>query len=205
MNRGNGIIYRYAQESDLSALHDLDRLVWGDMCASLLEWQSRLGMWPGGVFIAEKEGRMVATGVAVIFRWDYPEGVYPTWEQATDNGFIRNHDPIRGDTIYGVDFTVLPEVSKVAARLLLEMGKIKEERGLKYARAGYRAPFLAEFVRRHPEQKLTPGLVEEIAREDGLIKNLFFALGYDILACVPGYFERDQESLGWGIIMDLKS
>jgi hypothetical protein len=201
----NGISFRYAQDGDLVPLFDLDRQVWGDLSANMLQWQSRLGIWPDGVFIAEQAEKMVGVGVAVIFKWDYPEGVYPTWEQATDNGFIRNHDPLKGDTIYGVDFTVVPEAEKVAARLLMEMGNVKKKLGLRYARAGYRAPFMAQYIKEHPRQEINPRVVEKIARQDGLVQNLFFALGFDILACVPDYFSRDEESLGWGIIMDLKS
>ncbi|MFA9555713.1 GNAT family N-acetyltransferase [Evansella sp. AB-rgal1] len=72
-------------------------------------------LFPEGALCVEVDGVLAGsmTGVLVTFDPAHPEH---TWEEITDNGYIRNHDP-NGNTLYVVDICIRPAFRK------LDLGK----------------------------------------------------------------------------------
>jgi GNAT superfamily N-acetyltransferase len=76
-----------------------------------LWWQpdqiaTHVRLFPAGALCAEEDGQLVGSATAQVIRWD-PNDADHTWAEASDHGWLRNHDPA-GDTLYGVDVAVRP-------------------------------------------------------------------------------------------------
>ncbi len=76
-----------------------------------LWWQpeqiaTHVQVFPAGALCAEDDGELVGSATAHILRWE-PGDPAHTWSAASDDGWLRNHDP-SGNTLYGVDVAVRP-------------------------------------------------------------------------------------------------
>lgn len=76
-----------------------------------LWWQpeqiaTHVRLFPQGALCAVDGDEIVGSATAHILRWE-PDGPAHTWSEASDNGWLRNHDP-HGNTLYGVDVAVRP-------------------------------------------------------------------------------------------------
>jgi GNAT superfamily N-acetyltransferase len=60
----------------------------------------------GALAVEDGAGTLVASATAHVLRWS-PADPDHTWDEASDRGYLRNHDPA-GDTLYGVDMAVRP-------------------------------------------------------------------------------------------------
>lgn len=67
-------------------------------------------LFPLGALCVEIGGQLVGSMTGLCIR--YPAHGHLSWEQATDGGYIRNHDP-QGDTLYVVDVSVRPAFRKL--------------------------------------------------------------------------------------------
>ena len=70
------------------------------------QFESQLAIFPEGQLGVEIDGVLVATSSALIVD-EEDFGAYHTFDEVSDSGFIRNHDP-EGDTLYGIDIAVDP-------------------------------------------------------------------------------------------------
>ncbi len=200
--RENQIIYRHAVMDDIKALVKLELDVWGnDMAADKDKWISRINIFSEGTWVAELEKKLVGVIVTHIIKWDYPEDYYPSWEEVTANGYITNHNN-NGDTMYGVDLSVLPGIPSVACRLLqtaIQGAHIKElDRGL----LGSRMPSLKNKIDGDTTNKVSSEFIKNLARKDPEVR-FFIKNGFRIITACKDYFPADKESFGWGIILEL--
>lgn len=67
---------------------------------------SHVKHFPEGTLCIEVDGRLVGSMTSLLVDFD-PDNPIHTWEDITDNGYIRTHDP-NGDTLYIVDLCVSP-------------------------------------------------------------------------------------------------
>ena len=121
-----------------------------------LWWQpeqiaSHVRLFPEGALCAEDGDELVGSATAHILRWEDNDPVH-TWSAASDNGWLRNHDPA-GNTLYGVDIAVRPAWrARGVARLLYQARyDLVRRLGLKRFLAGSR---LSGYRPHH--QRLTP-------------------------------------------------
>ena len=197
------IIYRNAVLSDIPQLVVLEQKVWGeDMGAGSDIWKKRINVFSDGIFIAEQNN--VIMGVVVIHRikWNYPVGYYPIWLEVSGNGQLDNYDP-RGDTFYGDDMTVLPGMPGIASELIKMSISLKYEKKLSRGFLGCRILSLRTYVKKNnikPEE-VNEKLVMERAKKD-LEVRFFKQNGFKIVAVRRNYFPPDEESLGWGAIVE---
>jgi len=200
--RRNQVIYRHATMDDIEALVNLELEVWGDdMAADRDKWISRISIFPEGVHIAEKDERIVGVIVTHIINWDYLCGYYPSWAEATADGYITNHND-DGNVMYGVDLTVLPGMSGVASRLLQMAIRKTRERKITRGFLGCRIPSLRSYVHEKNIEVIGEKLVESIAIMDPEVR-FFLQNGFRIVKVCENYFSQDEDSLGWGVILEL--
>ncbi|GFN29975.1 GNAT family N-acetyltransferase [Paenibacillus xylaniclasticus] len=72
---------------------------------------SHIERFPEGALCIEVDGRLAGSMTGLIVQFD-PAHPEHSWEEITDNGYIRNHDP-SGDTLYVVDLCVRPQYRKL--------------------------------------------------------------------------------------------
>ncbi|MEC1723118.1 GNAT family N-acetyltransferase [Schinkia azotoformans] len=159
-------------------------------------------LFPEGAMCVEVGSELAGSMTGLIVDFD-PKHPNHTWEEITDNGYIRNHDP-NGNTLYIVDIAVRPSFRKFGlGKLMMEaMYHTVIKLGLNRLLGGGRMPGYHKMA-----DQLTP---EEYIREvtEGKTKDpvISFLLrcGRTPLAVVENYLE-DAESLNYGALMEWKN
>ncbi len=109
---------------------------------------SHLQIFPQGALCVEIDGQLIASATALIL-----EQVPHTFAAATDDGFIRNHQP-KGTTLYGVDMAVRPiwRGQGVARALYQARFALVKQLGLQRFMAAGRMPGLEQHLQLSPEE-----------------------------------------------------
>lgn len=154
--------------------------------------------FPQGAMLARFDGQPAGSATSLITRYD---GSLHTWEEAADNGFIKNtHDP-GGDTLYGIDVCVRPAFrGKGVAKALYEARKqLVQELELSRYIAGCRIPGFHTYAdQMSPVEyvnKVTSGELTD------LVLSFMLTQGLSPLQVIPGYVE-DHESLNYAVIVE---
>lgn len=140
------------------------------------------------------------TALLVDFDPAHPEH---SWEEITDNGYIRNHKP-NGNTLYVVDICIRPKYRKLdlGKWLMQSMYEVVVHQGLERLIGGGRMPGyhrVAECM--SAEQYLEAVVRGEL--HDPVISFLLRS-GRMPIALVPNYLE-DEESHNYGVLMEWKN
>lgn len=105
------VVIRNYTKADFDGLIDIQRECFPPPFPSELWWNkeqltSHVTLFPEGALCVEIDNQLVGsiTGLLVDFDPEHPEH---SWEEVTDHGYIRNHNP-QGDTLYIVDISVRP-------------------------------------------------------------------------------------------------
>lgn len=120
--------------------------------------QSHVRHFAQGALCVELNGRLIASATVLILK-DPPH----TFAAATDDGFIRNHNP-NGDTLYGVDMAVHPDFrGRGVARLLYQARfNLVQQFGLKRFVAAGRMPGLCLHPSLSPEDYVAKVVAGEL-------------------------------------------
>lgn len=163
---------------------------------------SHVAVFSDGALCAEVDGEIVGSATAHIIRWHPGEPAH-TWAEASDHGFLRNHDA-GGNTLYGVDVAVLPAFRRqgVARELYRARYALVRRLGLARFMAGSR---LAGY-RQHSAQ-LSPE-----AYADAVVAGRFvdpvitpqLRAGLNALQVVRGYLP-DEESCDCALLMEWRN
>lgn len=164
--------------------------------------QNHVDLFPEGALCIEIEGELAGslTGLRVDFDPLHPDH---TWEEITDRGYIRNHDP-KGNTLYIVDISVRPKYRKFGlGKLMMQsMSYIVVEQKLDRLLGGGRMPGYHRYAREmSPEQYVETVLTGEL--NDPVITFLL-KCGRKPVALLENYLE-DKESLNYGTLMEWKN
>jgi len=198
------IKYRNPVISDIPGIIDLEIKQWGETMAasSQKKWKSRIATYPEGTWIAEKNNTIVGVVVTVRLYHDF-EKSYPSWNEITADGFITNHD-YSGNTMYGVDLSVNDkEELNISSQLLIFAIHIPKHNKSVKGYMGARIPSLKNFIQKNNVQKINQTLVGEVAKTDPLV-NFFLQNGFKYHGVKKNYFPEDENSLGWGVILEVK-
>lgn len=159
-------------------------------------------LFPEGAICMEVDGELAGslTGLLVDFDLNHPNH---TWEDITDNGYIRTHLP-NGNTLYIVDISVRPKYRKlgVGKMMMQAMYHLVIQKGLDRLLGGGRMPGYHHFADRLSPQQY----VEEVV--GGKVKDpvISFLLkcGRTPIGLVENYLE-DEESHHYGVLMEWKN
>ncbi len=197
----NAIIYREANFDDISELIELEKEVWGDgMIAESEKWESRIKIFPEGVYLAILQGKIIGVVVCLIVDWKYPENYYPDWFEVSDNGYISNHS-MDGQVLYGIDMTVSSKSVNVASKLLKRVFYLREKYNKSGGMLGSRIPTLSSYVKNNNIKVVDEELVSRVARLDPTV-NFFMQGRMRWVGPKKDYYPPDEESLGWGLILE---
>lgn len=198
---------RNYQEEDFADLIAIQQECFPPPFPSDLWWkeeqlEQHVRLFPEGALCVEIEGEVVAsmTGLLVDFDPNHPDH---TWEEITDGGYIRNHQP-NGDTLYVVDISVRPRFRKLGlGKLLMEaMYQLVVHKGLTRLLGGGRMPGYGQHADRWTaEQYLQAVLRGEIA--DPVITFLL-RCGRTPVKVVANYLD-DAESRNYATLMEWKN
>ena len=104
------------------------------------QFDSQLAIFPEGQICAEYQGKLVASSSSLLLDFELYKD-WHSWEEISDNGFIRNHKPT-GKTLYGIELMVDPDVRgfKLARRLYDARKQLAREKNLMRIVIGGRIP-----------------------------------------------------------------
>lgn len=195
---------RQAEASDLNEIISVEKEVWGERAATKEQFESRLKTFPEGVLIALKNNKII--GVIAIQKVncsDIFNNGSLNWYEVTDNGFIKNSHNPSGDSIYGVDLSVLASAPrKTGTRLLENIGRFCIVHNLKYGLLGGRILFYHKFSNKMSVEEYIQATVKTkngIRPLDPEI-NFYKKAGLRIKKIIPNYF-NDPESLNYGVLL----
>ncbi|RTR27104.1 GNAT family N-acetyltransferase [Robertmurraya yapensis] len=159
-------------------------------------------LFPEGALCMEIEGELAGslTGLLVHFDPNHPQH---TWEEVTDSGYIRNHQP-DGNTLYIVDISVRPKYRKLGlGKLMMQaMYHLVIQKSLDRLLGGGRMPGYHKFA----ESLRAEQYVNEVVK--GEIKDpvITFLLrcGRTPLTIVENYLD-DEESHNYAVLMEWKN
>jgi len=158
--------------------------------------------FPEGALCIEVDGEMAGsmTGLIVDFDPQHPEH---TWEEITDHGYIRNHNP-NGNTLYVVDIGVRPAYRKLGLGkwLMFAMYDVVVHRGLDRLLGGGRMPgYLAKSSQMSAEE-----YIEGVIKGEWKDPVITFLLrcGRTPVKVVANYLD-DEESCHYGTLMEWKN
>ncbi|ANE47825.1 acetyltransferase [Paenibacillus swuensis] len=157
--------------------------------------------FPEGAICAEADGRIVGSMTALRL----PQAMFRqkhSWDEATDSGYIRNHDPT-GDTLYVVDVCVTPAYRQTGLGkwLMQTMYEVTVNLGLRRLLGGgrmpgYRAAFLENGM---TAQKYLEAIIQG-ERKDPVLSYLL-RCGRMPVEVVENYLE-DEDSLNYAVLME---
>ncbi len=206
-NRPVKAVVRNYTESDFNALIDVQKESFPPPFPEELLWnkdqlQNHVTLFPEGALCIEIEGKIAGsmTGLLVDFDYDHAEH---TWEEITDNGYIRNHNP-KGNTLYVVDIGVSPSYRKLGLGkwMMFSMYEVVIHKGLKRLLGGGRMPgYHKKMNEMTPEQYLESVVNGDI--KDPVITFLL-RCGRTPVRVVPNYIE-DEESCNFAGLMEWKN
>jgi ribosomal protein S18 acetylase RimI-like enzyme len=159
-------------------------------------------LFPEGAVCIEADGVLAGsiTGLLVHFDPAHPEH---TWEEVTDSGYIRNHDP-DGDTLYIVDICIRPAFRALGlGKCLMEaMYELVVHKQLRRLLGGGRMPGYGKVA----DQMTAEQYLEAVLRGERKDPVITFLLrcGRTPLHIVPNYLE-DEESRNYATLMEWKN
>ncbi|MGG3451236.1 GNAT family N-acetyltransferase [Domibacillus aminovorans] len=164
--------------------------------------QNHISLFPEGALCIEVDGRIAGsmTGLLVDFDPAHPEH---TWEEITDNGYIRNHNP-KGNTLYVVDIGVSPLYRKLGLGkwLMQSMYEVVVEKKIDRLLGGGRVPGYHKKVNEMtPDEYLDAVVKGELS--DPVITFLL-RCGRTPVQMVKNYLE-DEESCNFAALMEWKN
>lgn len=159
-------------------------------------------LYPEGAICLEIEGELAGSITALLTDFD-PAHPEHTWEEATDSGYIRNHNP-DGKTLYVVDICIRPKFRSLKLGHLLMQALYERvvQDGLERVLGGGRMPGYHRY-----SDTLTAGQYAEQVLEGKLkdpVISFLLRCGRTPVSVVPNYLE-DEESKGYALLMEWKN
>ncbi|MFF2877644.1 GNAT family N-acetyltransferase [Gottfriedia sp. NPDC057991] len=201
------VVIRHYNENDFTDLIRIQQESFPPPFPSELWWneeqlKNHVTLFPEGALCIEVNGQMAGsmTGLLVHFDPSHPDH---SWEEVTDHGYIRNHNP-NGNTLYVVDIGVRPSYRKLGLGkwLMFSMYDVVVHLGLERLLGGGRMPgYHKEANNLSPEQYIDGVLKGEL--KDPVISFLL-RCGRTPVKVVANYLE-DEESCNYGTLMEWKN
>lgn len=194
-------------KSDFTGLIEIQSECFPPPFPSELWWNieqltNHVTLFPEGALCIEVNGELAGslTGLCVDFDQSHPKH---TWEEITDHGYIRNHNP-KGNTLYIVDISVRPKYRKLGlGKLMMQaMYHVVIEKGLERLLGGGRMPGYHKVAdNMTPEQYVAAVIKGDL--KDPVISFLL-RCGRVPVGIAENYLE-DEESRNYAALMEWKN
>ncbi|CAM3387866.1 GNAT family N-acetyltransferase [Marinicrinis lubricantis] len=159
-------------------------------------------LFPQGALCIEVEGEVAGSMTGLIVDFD-PMHPSHTWEDITDEGYIRNHNP-KGNTLYVVDISVRPSYRKLGLGkwLMFSMYDVVVHMQLDRLLGGGRMPgYYSKAAEMTAEEYIQAVISGEL--KDPVISFLL-RCGRTPVTVIENYLE-DEQSLNYGCLMEWKN
>lgn len=135
----NGIYIRNTELQDLDSVVALENRIWpAGTRAPKEKFQSRLEVFPPGFFLAFKNSHLIGASTSEIIRYQ-PGQEIASWEEITDDGWIRKTHHSQGNALYVVSLGALSR-SGAGSALLQAQKRLTRKLDLDYLVLDTRIP-----------------------------------------------------------------
>lgn len=164
------------------------------------QFDSQIAIFPEGQLGVEMDGVLVATSSSlVVDEEDF--GSYHTFNEVSDGGFIRNHDP-EGDTLYGIDIAVDPthRGERLARRIYEARKALALKLNLRAILIAGRIPGYGKLASKMSAEEYVRRVVRKDLKDPVLTSQL--SQGFAIRNVLRDYLPSDVESAGCAVFME---
>ncbi|CAM2871353.1 GNAT family N-acetyltransferase [Paenibacillus sediminis] len=201
------VVIRNYKEKDFESLIRVQQESFPPPFPSELWWNTEqltnhVTFFPEGALCVEVNGEVAGSMTGLIVDFD-PDHADHTWEEITDNGYIRNHNP-NGNTLYVVDISVRPSYRKLGLGkwLMFSMYDVVVHLGLERLLGGGRMPgYHLKADEMTAEQYIEAVIKGEL--KDPVITFLL-RCGRTPVKVVANYLE-DEQSRNYGTLMEWRN
>lgn len=208
--KGNQIskaIIRNYREEDFEALINIQRECFPPPFPEELLWNrkqlsSHLAHYPEGALCIEIEGELAGSLTGMLVGLE-AEATSHSWEQVTDSGYIRTHEP-DGKSFYIVDIGIRPMFRKMElGKLLLQSAyeRVVEDR-LERVIGGGRMPGYKRFSKEMTADQYTEKVLAGELKDP--VITFLMRSGRTPVGLVKDYLE-DEDSLNYALLMEWKN
>lgn len=202
----NRVSVRRAGEEDVEEIMGIERKVWPEeeMRATKEMFLSRIRTFPEGFLCVVKNGKIVGFICSEIIYYKDTKKKGFNWYNLSDNGHITNSHNPRGDSLYGISLSALPQNSTVVVAKLIEgLGKLIIKKKLKRTVFGARMPRYYKYSKKmSPEEYIFTRTKKGFIIDPEL--SIYLMLGIYPVRIIKDYFE-DKESLNYGVLVTWKN
>jgi len=189
------VTIRKLTAADIVAAADLQSRVYKAIPAfSEEQFNSLLGHFAEGQFVAEEDGKLVGIAISLVVLWD-DYSLHHTWAEVTNDGHFDTHD-MGGRTLYGAEVCVDPDCrgQGVGHALYEARRQLCRAMNLKRIIAGGRLPGYHE----HAHHMSPEEYAKRVIWGDIYDPVLRFQLdeGFDYCGILHGYLPSDPEAIG---------
>lgn len=159
-------------------------------------------LFPEGAICMEVDGKLAGSMTALCVSYD-PQNPSHRWEDITDNGYIRNHNP-NGNTLYIVDVSVRPSYRKLGlGKLMMQaMYHTVIQLGLKRLLGGGRIPGFHHKAKEMSVEKYVEAIMEGKLKDP--VISFLLSCGRTPTHIIENYL-KDEESHHYGLLMEWKN
>lgn len=200
-------VIRSYKEEDFAGLIQIQQECFPPPFPSELWWdeeqlRNHITRFPEGALCVELNGELAGSMTGLIVDFDDRHPLH-TWEDITDQGYIRNHNP-KGNTLYVVDISVRPRYRKLSLGkwLMFSMYETVVHLQLERLLGGGRMPgYHLKKDEMTADQYAEAVITGEL--QDPVISFLL-RCGRTPVQVVPDYLE-DEQSMNYGLLMEWKN
>lgn len=194
-------------EKDFDDLIDIQRESFPPPFPSELWWnkeqlKNHVTIFPEGALCIEVEGVLAGSMTGLIVNFN-PEEPNHTWEEITDDGYIRNHNP-NGNTLYVVDICVRPSFRKLdlGKWLMQSMYEVVVHKNLDRLLGGGRMPGYYKYCEKLSADEYLQAVIEGEIKDP--VITFLLRCGRTPIGIQENYLE-DEESRNYGVLMEWKN
>ncbi|MBT2569707.1 GNAT family N-acetyltransferase [Planococcus sp. ISL-110] len=194
-------------EADFPALIEIQKESFPPPFPYELWWNSKqlanhVALYPEGALCIEVEGEMAGSITALLTDFN-PLQPEHSWQDATDNGYIRNHNP-QGKTLYIVDICIRPKYRslKLGQLLMQAMYERVVQGDLERLLGGGRMPGFHKFSERLTAEQYAAQVVAGDIKDP--VISFLLRCGRTPVSVVANYLD-DEESEGYALLMEWKN
>ncbi len=168
------------------------------------KFESRLELFPEGFFLAYVDGKLGGVSTSEIVNLDSAESL-ASWEEVTDNGFIKKTHNKDGNALYVVSVGVSKwaQGKGLGSALVEKQKEVVKKMGLEFLVLGARLPGYHDYHFSHPQT--TAEEYAKMKNESGEVFDneirFYSNKGLEVEKVVPVYMEDDPESENYGVVM----
>lgn len=200
-------LIRNYEEKDIDALIRIQQESFPPPFPSELWWNkeqlmNHMTLFPEGALCVEIDGEVVGSMTSLIVNY-HPNDVDHTWEEITDNGYIRNHNR-NGNTLYVVDIGVRPAYRKLGLGkwLMQSMYEVVVHQKLERLLGGSRMPGYHRYANEMTAEQYVDAVIKGKLTDP--VITFLLRCGRTPVKVVANYLE-DVQSCNYALLMEWRN